>query len=77
MSMGFSRQEYWSGVPLPSLNSILKCSYLTNEMTECQMCFKTMKAESGVVDLSVDGTRVTTVNWILGSFVFNSISIYV
>ena len=24
-SMGFSRQEYWSGVPLPSLNGIL-CS---------------------------------------------------
>ena len=21
-SMGFSRQEYWSGVPLPSLNNI-------------------------------------------------------
>ena len=39
-------------------------------MTECQMCFKTMKAESGVVDLSMDETRVTTVNWILGSFLF-------
>ena len=22
-SMGFSRQEYWSGVPLPSLNNVL------------------------------------------------------
>ena len=27
-SMGFSRQEYWSGMPLPSL--ILKSSYLQN-----------------------------------------------
>ena len=26
-SMGFSRQEYWSGVPLPSLNSFLLASY--------------------------------------------------
>ena len=24
-SMGFSRQEYWSGVPLPSLLDILEC----------------------------------------------------
>ena len=23
LSMGFSRQEYWSGVPLPSLNAML------------------------------------------------------
>ena len=56
------------------LNSILKCSYLRNEMTECQICFKTMKVESEVVDLSMDETRVTTVNWTLGSFLFNSIS---
>ena len=25
LSMGFSRQEYWSGVPLPSLAIMLKC----------------------------------------------------
>ena len=25
-SMGFSRQEYWSGVPLPSLNKLLQIS---------------------------------------------------
>ena len=30
-------------------------------MKECQMCFKTMKAESGVVDLTMDETRLTTV----------------
>ena len=33
LSMGFSRQEYWSGVPLPSpmtnLDSILKSRYVT------------------------------------------------
>ena len=28
-SMGFSRQEYWSGVPLPSLYSILKSRDIT------------------------------------------------
>ena len=30
-SMGFSRQEYWSGVPLPSLNGLL-LSFKKNEM---------------------------------------------
>ena len=37
LSMGFSRQEYWSGVPLPSLNeiaaaakSLLSCPTLCN-----------------------------------------------
>ena len=28
-SVGFSRQEYWSGVPLPSLDSILKSRDIT------------------------------------------------
>ena len=28
LSMGFSRQEYWSGVPLPSLTAILVLFYL-------------------------------------------------
>ena len=27
-SMGFSRQEYWSGVPLPSLLSCTSCLYI-------------------------------------------------
>ena len=31
LSMGFSRQEYWSGVPLPSLNGIL-LSYKKSEI---------------------------------------------
>ena len=26
--MGFSRQEYWSGVPLPSLNLFIRITYL-------------------------------------------------
>ena len=29
LSMGFSRQEYWSGVPLPSPNMIYKCQKKT------------------------------------------------
>ena len=29
MSMGFSRQEYWSGVPLPSLLHLVRCVYKT------------------------------------------------
>ena len=30
-SMGFSRQEYWSGVPLPSLTQWLPTSYLIQD----------------------------------------------
>ena len=26
-SLGFSRQEYWSGLPLPSLEEVLDISY--------------------------------------------------
>ena len=29
-SMGFSRQEDWSGLPLPSLNTALDCCYYTS-----------------------------------------------
>ena len=31
-SMGFSRQEYWSGVPLPSLSVISKCLLLKHRL---------------------------------------------
>ena len=31
-SMGFSRQEYWSGVPLPSLVCVCVCMYIIHEM---------------------------------------------
>ena len=30
-SMGFSRQEYWSGVPLPSLGKTLKVPKQNND----------------------------------------------
>jgi len=30
-SMGFSRQEYWSGLPLPSLFELLDLYYITND----------------------------------------------
>ena len=33
-SMGFSRQEYWSGVPLPSLQRQTICSQLTDKAME-------------------------------------------
>ena len=31
-SMGFARQEYWSGVPLPSLRDLFICIYLHGEI---------------------------------------------
>ena len=30
-SMGFSRKEYWSGLPLPSLFELLDLYYITND----------------------------------------------
>ena len=34
-SMGFSMQEYWSGVPLPSLNMDIKCyKYLRTQLVK-------------------------------------------
>jgi len=39
-SMGFSRQEYWSGVPLPSPDLILNC--LTADFYYIFMLFKAL-----------------------------------
>ena len=41
-SMGFSRQEYWSGVPLPSLfchRQTCIYVYYRKELTSCWICF--------------------------------------
>ena len=45
-SMGFSRQEYWSGVPLPSLKEYIKAvycqpAYLSAMLDESQAGIKT------------------------------------
>ena len=37
LSMGFSRQEYWSGVPLPSPVEIIK--FLNINYIKCNFCF--------------------------------------
>ena len=37
-SMGFSKQEYWSGVPLPSLNMILLLLLLLSCFSRVQLC---------------------------------------
>ena len=34
LSMGFSRQEYWSGVPLPCAKLFQSCTTLCNQATE-------------------------------------------
>ena len=39
LSMGFSRQEYWSGVPSPSLSMILACPSLTRTL-QLPPCFQ-------------------------------------
>ena len=37
-SMGFSRQEYWSGVPLPSLKSAARGAKLQQDLLEYNLC---------------------------------------
>ena len=34
LSVGFSRQEYWSGVPLPSLDSGITLTFYLTVLTE-------------------------------------------
>ena len=50
-SMGFSRQEYWSGVPLPSPNTniwSLKNTFLNNQQIteEIKICIETNENEN-------------------------------
>ena len=40
-SMGFSRQEYWSGVPLPSLMNLIVSTYFLKAQ-RAALIFKTM-----------------------------------
>ena len=51
-SMGFSRQEYWSGVPLPSLDTqlIIKYQSLASKL------IKPFKAHSSALALLVDAS---------------------
>ena len=41
-SMGFSRQEYWSGVPLPSPNSSIVITYYFSYLFNLKNTVKTM-----------------------------------
>ena len=45
LSMGFSRQEYWSGVPLPSPRKWYRWSYLQNRYSGLQ--FKALSSKVG------------------------------
>ena len=41
--MGFSRQEYWSGVPLPSPTQFLQCPLYQLRMSTCSWCIALSK----------------------------------
>ena len=48
-SMGFSRQEYWSGVPLPSAGRVskkVKLQYLMIEMERRELIWTVLKVKS-------------------------------
>ena len=60
-SMGFSRQEYWSGVPLPSLKEYIKAvycqpAYLSAMLDESQAGIKTDRRNINNLRYAVDTT---------------------
>ena len=52
-SMGFSRQEYWSGVPVPSPNVITRLLKRQSQKCQSERDFKvlllTLKMEEGIM----------------------------
>ena len=54
LSMEFSRQEYWSGLPLPSLLHTLGCP---SSQCEKSYCFQMRHAGEATVGFSVNGPR--------------------
>ena len=58
-SMGFSRQEYWSGLPLPSLN---------NTIVAIKFCFSQNNSYlSGIHKYTYIWDRVTFISWLCPS----------
>ena len=66
---GFSRQEYWSGVPLPSpmimLLTTISLLFLSINICQCTYCVK--NTVSGTWNLSVSRTDKTLSCWSLYS----------
>ena len=66
---GFSRQEYWSGVPLPSpmimLLTTISLLFLSINICQCTYCVK--NTVSGTWNLSVNRTDKTLSCWSLYS----------
>ena len=64
---GFSRQEYWSGVPLPSpmimLLTTISLLFLSINICQCTYCVK--NTVSGTWNLSVNRTDKTLSCWSL------------
>ena len=57
LSMGFSRQEYWSEVPLPSPCSfiiVLKYIIFLNILIKCLYCVSTSFKECVMVGIKMD-----------------------
>ena len=48
-SMGFSRQEYWSGVPLPSLEKLDQEQVMKIADDNAEFCLSPMVLENSIV----------------------------
>ena len=50
-SMGFSRQEYWSGVPLPCVKEIASGKLLNNTEPSLELCDDLEAWDGGAVEM--------------------------
>ena len=79
-SMGFSRQEYWSGVPLPSPSKAPGRTYFIDNKTEAQRlrnlhrcdltvyCLAVQLSHSTAIELFLNGSHEYTLSNIFSNF---------
>ena len=57
-SMGFSRQEYWSGLPLPSPENPSKCTLIWVKLMVCKLYFNNTFPNKTICWLCKSGPRM-------------------
>ena len=62
--MGFSRQEYWSGVPLPSLVQYITLNFKNQVQNSCRVCFHFCKNKTTTTKNPPKSHKQKTQNYI-------------
>ena len=62
--MGFSRQEYWSGVPLPSLVQYITLNFKNQVQNSCRVCFHFCKNKTTTTKSPPKSHKQKTQNYI-------------